>query len=70
MGLKMMKSLQCLRVPNDEFFPFEHSQLFAFVPSKCLFFAAAAERREMRRKEGKLLEAAREGDISALSNMV
>lgn len=31
---------------------------------------AAAERREMRRKEGKLLEAAREGDISALSSMV
>ncbi|XP_056913726.1 oxysterol-binding protein-related protein 1-like isoform X2 [Takifugu flavidus] len=30
----------------------------------------AAERREMRRKEGKLLEAAREGDISALSNML
>lgn len=34
------------------------------------FFCAAAERREMRQKEGKLLEAAREGDISTLSNMV
>uniref|UniRef100_H3DCN8 Oxysterol-binding protein n=1 Tax=Tetraodon nigroviridis TaxID=99883 RepID=H3DCN8_TETNG len=30
----------------------------------------AAERREMRKKEGKLLEAAREGDISTLSNML
>lgn len=70
MGLRMMKSLQCLRVPNDEFSPFGHCHLFAFVPPKRLFFAAAAERREMRRKEGKLLEAAREGDISALSSMV
>lgn len=31
---------------------------------------AAAERRETRRQEDKLLEAAREGDISTLSKMV
>lgn len=37
---------------------------------KVSFFGAAAERREMRQKERKLLEAAREGDISTLSNMV
>lgn len=51
-------------------FSLSSTLLFAFVPSQRLFSAAAAERREMRRKEGKLLEAAREGDIAALSNMV
>lgn len=33
-------------------------------------FCAAAERREMRRQEEKLLEAAREGDLSTLSKLV
>lgn len=42
------------------------NSVFCFV---CLFFAAA-ERRETRRQEEKLLEAAREGDISTLSNLV
>lgn len=42
---------------------------FAIVLKYCLIFAAA-ERREMRRKEEKLLEAAREGDISTLTDMV
>lgn len=35
----------------------------------CLL-CTAAERRETRRLEGKLLAAAREGDVSVLSNMV
>lgn len=46
-----------------------HCHSVALVLSKCLF-CAAAERREMRKKEGKLLEAAREGDVSTLSSMV
>lgn len=39
------------------------------VLSECLL-RTAAERRETRRLEEKLLGAAREGDLSALSNMV
>lgn len=34
------------------------------------FLWVAAERRAVRRKEEKLLEAAREGDVSTLSKMV
>lgn len=49
------------------FFSVIVSQLPLFSQS---VFCAAAERREMKRKEGKLLEAAREGDIATLSNMV
>lgn len=66
-----MKSLQCLRVWNDWiFFSLGHCQSVAHILLNCLFFFSAADRREMTRKEGKLLEAARAGDISTLSNMV
>lgn len=65
-----MKSLQCLRVWNDWiFFSLGHCQSVAHILLNCLFFPAA-DRREMTRKEGKLLEAARAGDISTLFNMV
>lgn len=53
------------------FFSLRHCQSVAYILLRCLFFfCAAADRREMRQKEGKLLEAARTGDISTLSNMV
>lgn len=69
--LKMMKSLRCLRVWNDGLFFFSQALSVSCPCSlKVSFFCVAAERREMKRKEGKLLEAAREGDISTLSNMV
>lgn len=52
------------------FFSFFQATSVIHSYSVFFFFCAAAERREMRRKEGKLLEAAREGDTATLSHMV
>lgn len=47
-----------------------HYRSSAVFSLKYCLVCAAAERREMRRREEKLLEAAREGDLSTLSKLV
>lgn len=47
-----------------------HYRSSAVLGLKYCLVCAAAERREMRRREEKLLQAAREGDLSTLSKLV